>query len=371
MNRTLCSFALLVVVAAALAASASASNVPYTLTPKLSFGGGDGWLSPDEEDDLTTDNTQRGLTYNPATGNVLVVDRNGGTTVKIFDGTTGADLGDLDTTGLSGGVFLLNMIDVADDGAIYAANLRTNTDAASFKIYRWADEASAPTVAFDGVPTNGAGIRLGDTLAAIGSGTETLLLAGANDGDGDAGGDPGDTSFAVFSTADGANFSGAVQDFGGTQTNVGAFRLGIDFIDPNTIIGREAGAPADAPVADFAGGSATQIATAELLSAGEAPLAVSRMNNLLATVDINSNDVRLYDINDPDNPLFLGIFNNTTSHVSNGNGVGDLKFGDGMLYVLNTNNGIQAFNLAIIPEPATLALLGVGVVGLGLGRRRR
>lgn len=371
MKRPLCSSVLLVAAAVVLAASASASNVPYTLTPKLSFGGGDGWLAPDEEDDLTTDNTQRGLTYNPATGNVLVVDRNGGTTVKIFDGTTGADLGDLDTTGLSGGVFLLNMIDVADDGAIYAANLRTNTDQASFKIYRWANEAATPTVAFDGVPTDGAGMRLGDTLAAIGSGTDTLLLAGGNDGDADGGGDPGDTSFAVFSTGDGLSFSGAVQDFGGTQTNVGAFRLGIDFFDRDTVIGREVGTPNEALVADFSGGTATLTGAAELLSSGEGPLAVNRMSNLLATVDINSNDVRLYDINDPDNPLFLGIFNNTTAANANLNGVGDLKFGDGMLYVMNTNNGIQAFNVGIIPEPATLALLGLGAMMLAATPRRR
>ena len=193
----------------------------------------------------------------------------------------------------------------------------------------------------------------------------------ANNVDYDAGGDPGDTSFAVFSTADGLSFTGAVQDFGGTQTNVGAFRLGIDFIDADTVIGREAGSPSDAPVADFASGTATLAGAAELLSAGEAPLAVSRMNGLLATVDINSNDVRLYDINDPDNPLFLGIFNNTTAHNANINGVGDLKFGDGMLYVLNTNNGIQAFNLAIIPEPASVALVGLGCLGLVLARRRR
>ena len=80
-------------VAAVALLIASPAMAQFTLVPKLSFGGGDGWLSPDEEDDLTTNNTQRGLTYNHTTNNVLVVNRDGGTQVNVFDGTTGADVG--------------------------------------------------------------------------------------------------------------------------------------------------------------------------------------------------------------------------------------------------------------------------------------
>jgi hypothetical protein len=79
--------------------------------------------------------------------------------------------------------------------------------------------------------------------------------------------------------------------------------------------------------------------------------------------------VRLYDIADPDNPVLLDTKNLTTALVANGNGTGDLKFGNGMLYVLNTNNGIQAFN--VIPEPASLALLTGMAAAAACYRRQR
>src|SRR5438309_1171195 len=53
-------------------------------------------LGPGDRPYLTTDNTQRGVAYNPVTGHVLLVNRSGGTSVPILDAQTGADLGTLD-----------------------------------------------------------------------------------------------------------------------------------------------------------------------------------------------------------------------------------------------------------------------------------
>ena len=72
---------------------------------------------------------------------------------------------------------------------------------------------------------------------------------------------------------------------------------------------------------------------------------------------------------DPDNPVLLDTKNLTTAFVANGNGTGDLKFGNGMLYVLNTNNGIQAFN--VVPEPGAFLLLLLGGPLLSMLFRRR
>jgi hypothetical protein len=109
-----------------------------------------------------------------------LVSRNGGDFIRVLDAQTGADLGALNLGSgiVTGGTFDLNMVAVAGDGAIYAANLAIGPTA--FNVYRWANDlpATTPTLAYGGVPL--AGARLGDSLAVIGSGISTRLAAGLN-----------------------------------------------------------------------------------------------------------------------------------------------------------------------------------------------
>ena len=96
---------------------------------------------------------------------------------------------------------------------------------------------------------------------------------------------------------------------------------------------------------------------------------------LLATVQTNSNLVRLYNANDLNSLTLTSSLNLTSAFVGNTNGTGDLTFGtlpDGSLrlYALNTNNGIQAFNVTAVPEPSSIALATLGVVGI-VARRRQ
>src|SRR2546421_7589984 len=100
-----------------------AANAQVTMTPYTSFGGGDGWLAPGEGGYafLGTANNERGLAF--GNGHVYLVSRSGGTNVRILDQTTGADLGGLNVTGVTGGTFVVNDAAVGSDGAIYVANL--------------------------------------------------------------------------------------------------------------------------------------------------------------------------------------------------------------------------------------------------------
>ena len=82
---------------------------------------------------FTTGNTERGVAHGKVmTGSksledrVFVVSRNGGLFVKVLDGLTGADLGELNTTGVTGGLFALNDVEVSADGKVFACNLSTN-----------------------------------------------------------------------------------------------------------------------------------------------------------------------------------------------------------------------------------------------------
>jgi hypothetical protein len=347
---------LLLVASMVLALSSSSAHAqPYILSPLTSFGGGDGWLAPGELGfNDQTNATVRGIAYNAAANHVYVVDRDGGLRVEVRHGDTGALVSTLDTTGISGGTFAGNMIDVADDGAIYMGNLVVG---GTFKVYRWSNEAATPTVAFDGSTGRA---RTGDSFAVIGSGSDTQIIA--------AGGT--DLGFLRLTTVDGLSFSGGnVAPVGPAG---GAFRLGLDFIDAGTVIGAQTGALVN--TSPVGGGSGDSFA---LNSLGEAPLGYYGPKSLLATIDINSNDVRLYDASDLTvltSTGFQDLANNTSSFVSNANGVGKASFGvgpDGALrvYALNSNNGIQAF--VVIPEPASFVMFAVGLGLVGCTRRSR
>jgi hypothetical protein len=299
---------------------------------------------------------QRGLTYNAANNQLYLTDRSTGNNVRVLNGDNGALISSLNMTGVNGGTFPINMVDVAEDGAIYVGNLAIG---ANFKIYRWANDAAVPTVAFDAATGLS---RVGDTFAVIGSGADTRIIASGS----------GHAGIAVFDTADGVNFSlTSANAIGGVAA--GGFRLGMDFINANTAIGEQTGS--------------TNIYTADLNTStgqtfsvqmtGEAPLDYYASGPLLATVDISNSDVRLYDASDLSvlaTTGFQDLANNLTApHVVNTNGTGDLAFGIGpdgrlRLYALNTNNGIQAF--VIVPEPATWLLGGLAVILIGYLRGR-
>lgn len=355
-----------------LASIASAA----TMTPYSSFGGGDGWLSPGEggQTNLGIANNERGIAY--ANGHVYLASHAGGSTIRILDQTTGADLGSLDLTGLSGGTFLINNMAAGTDGAIYAANLTVQSTTSPFKIYRWATEGSVPTVAYSGdggLP----GSRLGDDLAMTGA---NRLAAGFNS-------TPAVTGNNGYSILDVASATATAVGFTGTPPNAGDFRLGLTFSDINHVLGT-AGSSLYR-YSSFSGSSGTLInspaipdpsgATADRLLAYTQIAGVP----ILAVQSIGDSHVTIYDVTDPSVPVYLASGNNTSGTLTvNGNGTGEMAWGattvngDGttsqILYGMSTNQGIQAF-VVTVPEPATISLLAIliGSGAIAAGRRRR
>lgn len=375
--------------AIALAASTALAS-EYSLAPLTSFGAGnpfpllnDGWRAPNEilpgdapgtafagnYGYLQTGNNERGMAYNPVTGNLLLVSRNNPTTtngqnIRILDGVTGADLGGLAGTGTltnANSTFPVSMIDVADDGAIYVGGLST-TAAQNFRIHRWASEgAAAPTVAYDAVIASP--VRVGDSFAVTGSGVNTKIAAAGSNA-------TNASNFALFSTTDGTNFTAtAYTSIPGTLTGTNDYRLGLTFVDSDTLIGSQG---TNARITDF-GVSATVTGSVPLGTA-QRLIDYTEFNGvpLLAVVDANSSLVQVYNITNPATPVLLAQGNNTFSPTGNGNQTGAVAWGNvtstsATLYVMSTNQGIQAFTF--IPEPGALSLLGLGAMGL-LRRRR-
>lgn len=333
------------------AASLSAQS---TMTPLTTFGT-NGWLAPGSSTYLGIANNERGFALNPVTGNLILVSRNGGPNVRVLSGTTGADLGGLDVTGITGGTFVISMADCAADGAIYVANLSTSATTA-FKVYKWASEAPAvaPTVAFNattGIP------RTGDCFAVTGSGSATQFAASGS----------GTTTNSCFSigTVDGSNTVRPFVSVPGTPNSTSnGYRLGMTFANASTIIGTQGAA-----------GLMTQInvtPTATLLasiplSAAQRPMDYVEIMGipLLAVADTNSSLVSVYDISIPTVPVLVASGNNTTGTLTgNANGTGAVQWGPvtgntATLYSMCSNQGIQAFQVTIL-APANTRSVGTG-----------
>jgi len=362
MNRTLCasmvSFAGLMVLESAVA--------QYQLQPLWS-------VAPGIRPYVTTGNTERGMAYNPVTGHVLLVSRATATpTIAILDGTTGADLGTLpyDAGLITGGTFPINMIGVADDGAVYAGNLTVNATTANFRLYRWADETATPTLVFDGTPAPGQtdaannALRFGDTMDVRGAGASTQVIL-ASRGAGTA---------SILTTSDGTSFTATLvqSDATGAAANNGPFGLGVAFGDGGTFWGKSSGGtPLRELSFDLATSSAVTIG-----SAGEPDvsnlifnLGYDPLTGLLAGIGNNgttSQTLSLFDVSGP-SPVLLDTESFPTTNA-NANGTGAIDFGGGKLFALDSNNGLVAYDL--VPEPSEYVLLSLGLGALWCYRRR-
>lgn len=350
------------------------------LSPMTSFGGGDGFIAPGDLAYLSsTDSSARGLAYNPVSGNVYVVSLTGGNRVAILNGTTGADVGSLNLGSgvVSGGARALNMVSTGSDGAIYVNNLTTQSTTSAYKVYRWGTEADlAPTVAYTG-DSGLAGSRVGDTMDAIGGGSSTRLVSGYSTTPAVA----GNNGYSVNTTADGLSYSATAVGFVGTPPNAGDHRLGITFTDSDSVIGAQNGA--SFRLSDFTGSAGTLVGTLSGLLTNQRAMDYMVLGGtpILAVLDTGASSnpassatVSVYDVTSPLSPVLLASNRIPLTTFANTNGTGAIAFGASSgsvvsVYAMATNNGVQAFEFDLIPEPGTLSLLGLG--GLGLLARRR
>ncbi len=286
---------------------------------------------------FSTGHTTRGMTYNPATGHVLVAARSVNT-IFVLDAATGDSLGMLDMTGVSGGTYSMNIVKATSDGAIYLCNL--TVAGTGFKIYRWADESVAPTVAFSGDVS----ARTGDVMAASGTGAGTVIYASGSSND----------SICVFTTNDGTTFehtsSIAVPSNGAARGGIAPVTTGTSsdlWIN---------GAGTQVQLIDSNGNMIDTVSSASAYSgwhnvgylkttSGEEYIAIVGRNDPYGT------HTWLLDVtNSKTNPTLAADMNLSVAYTDNTNATADVSLkenADGSIsvYTMITNNGVAEFKV--------------------------
>jgi hypothetical protein len=293
---------------------------------------------------LSTDDRQRGLTFNPELHTLLVVSRTPNNGIYSLNPNTGADnnafqLGPL----VTGGTFALNMIAASDEGHIYAANLAENGQ--EFRIYYWDLETYDidAAVAYAGLPA-AAPNRWGDTLNVRGAGNEIQLIAASRRSN----------VVAIFTTIDGG-FTLTPTIVSVPDAPNGAFGLGVAFGRGNTFWGKgDQGTALRMVEFDLAQGTGTVVRTygSPAYPGSAIPIGVETSLNILAAISIeNPDNLRLYDISDlASGPRLVDqeLFPTDNENI---NATGAIDFGDGKVFALDSNNGIIALTLGAIPPP--------------------
>jgi hypothetical protein len=231
-------------------------------------------------------------------------------------------------------------------------------------------------VAYNGTPL--AGARVGDSFDALGGGVNTRLVAGYNNSPAVA----GNNSFALFTTADGSNYTSADIAVATNPPAAGDFKFGITFSDADTVIGKSG---ATGRVVDITGPAAGTLATSFTVAnntVNPMDFAIVGGRPILAVLEASAAAQALgqrlfvYDMTDPSAPVLMASKSNLPgASTANGNGVGQVRFGaisgvTAVIYGLSTNNGIQAFEF-VVPEPGTAVLAAVCLAGRVRIRGRR
>jgi hypothetical protein len=181
-----------------------------------------GWTATPPSWFNSTDNSNRAIAFNPATGHLLIADVNTNK-VYIISTTNGAELGSLDNTGIGAGVRSLMSLDVDSAGVIYACDY----DSATFNIYRWANEGSLCQLACQTALPLAAGRNL--QVLGTGAGTQIFVTNANTTG-----------SFYLFTSTNGSTFQWTQTGLftGYTGIDMGGFGIAPDFSNGVYLKGR-------------------------------------------------------------------------------------------------------------------------------------
>lgn len=311
-------------------------------------------------------NNERGLAYGNVGGNdrLFIVSRSAtyGNNIYIYNANTGDSVGTLVTTGISGGLFIINDVEVSSNGVIYVCNMTTDASnsANPFKVYRWTSEVDTP-VAVISYNTTGV-VRLGDKFTVTGSTVDNSITIWAASGN--------TQEVYKFTTTDnGATFTPTVINVGvtGTTPSVGPLPNGDFYYNANGITPRKYNASGtllgSVPGTIVATGSNAIRFITELSGSEYAVSFAYGAGNENARIVKVPGGI-------PDSTTSLFGVTPSLGNAANANGTGDvaIKKIDNFfynVYVLSTNNGIGAYQLDLRPQLSGTYYVGAAGTGPG------
>ncbi len=311
-------------------------------------------------------NNERGLSYGFVGGNhrLYIASRNAtfGNNIYIYNALTGDSVGLLNTTGISGGLFVINDVEVSTNGVIYVCNMTTDASIAAnpFKVYRYTTETDTP-VAVISFNTTGT-VRLGDKFTVTGSTADNSVTIWAASGN--------TNNVYKFTTTDnGATFTPTLINIGATNAtpSVGPLANGDFYYNANGFTPRKYNAT----------GTLLGSVPGTIVSTGSNAIRFIRESGgaeFVATFAFGAGNENARIVRVPggipdSNTTLFGV-TSSLGTVANGNGTGDVSVQmiSSFLYnvyVLSTNNGIGAYQIDLRPQ-----LSGdyyVGAAGTGPG----
>jgi hypothetical protein len=295
-----------------------------------------------------TGNSERGFAYGYVGGNHrLYVVKNSPVTVIVLNALTGDSVGTLNVSGISGGTFALNDIEVSNDGIIFGCNLTTSATTTAFKVYRWNNESSTPVQVIN---YTGAAYRLGDLFTVVGSASDNSLTIYAAQS--------GGANIVKFTTTDGGNtFTPSVITVSGF-TNLGtlpkvypsASGFWTNGNGQNLRQLNNTGALVGAVDLNIVPSNSNSVA---YFSTGSKEYVIQYLYGpFTSATSTNAFFERAFilDVTGGYNQVLNVGYTSFLGDNSNTNGTGDVAFrnnGDGTftVYVLSTNNGIGAYTV--------------------------
>ncbi len=323
-------------------------------------------IAPNSRSYVTTNTSgsplQTSIAYNALSNQVIIVSRTNttsGLTINVLDATTGVFQYQMDTTAISpvlaGGISPLTMIDVADDGSIYAGNATGNGTTDSYRLYRWANSASntvAVKVFEGGDPAyQSTAFRWGDTLDVRGSGSSTEILVDCN------------TVWAtVFKPTDATLASFSTNPLTNNYSD-GSIGRSLQFGTNNTYWEKRKGDRLQISSYTSDGGlfgSSVAIAQNNNFPSTMGPVGFNLTTNFLAGIEFSLSNsapdtLDFYQINDFNNPILLGKYAFPANQQPNANFFGQVVVATDRIFAVDGNNGVVAF--AITNAPAVVPRL--------------
>jgi hypothetical protein len=326
------------------------SNALITIVPLFNTGQASNiWnLLPGDRFYVTVAGTsgERGMTYNPATTNVLLVSQVPSNNVVVLDAATGAEKYFLQLGDIGQAPAAINVVGATEDGVIYGANVTANAGSSStpFNLWQWAndDASTLPVLLLSGDPgyasPDTGGLRWGDNIAVRGAGSDAQILLAPGSG----------TNVCLMLASE--FFAPHILTISGVPS--GFARFGIAFgPGENTFWAKTLNRPLYLIHYDLNSGLGEVVQTYTNLPDTFRFISTDKdqkwMAGVMRVAPGLSDNVRLYDISDLSaGPVLKDQELYDTQNGNNfldGAGTGATAIGDNFVFALNSQNGIKAF----------------------------